>query len=93
MAIDCANGATTTVAPALLASLGFETVVIGNRPDGRNINLRCGSTHPEELARTVVDRGLQMGVAFDGDGDRAIFVDHRGEIVNGDAVLLCAPTS
>ena len=91
LAIDCANGATTTVAPALLTSLGLETVVIGNRPDGRNINLGCGSTHPEELARTVVDRGLQMGIAFDGDGDRAIFVDHRGEFVNGDAVLLlCA---
>ena len=91
LAIDCANGATTTVAPALLASLGFEPVILGNRPDGRNINLHSGSTHPEELARTVIDRGLQMGVAFDGDGDRAIFVDHRGQIVNGDAVLLlCA---
>jgi phosphoglucosamine mutase len=53
--------------------------------------LRCGSTHPDALARLVVDRGLSLGVAFDGDGDRAIFVDHRGEIVNGDAVLLmCA---
>jgi phosphoglucosamine mutase len=91
LAIDCANGATTTVAPALLAGLGFKTVVIANHPDGRNINLGHGSTHPEALARTVVERGLQMGVAFDGDGDRAIFVDHRGEIVNGDAVLLmCA---
>jgi len=91
LAIDCANGATTTVAPALLASLGFEPVVIGNSPDGRNINLGTGSTHPEALARTVVDRGLSIGIAFDGDGDRAIFVDHRGEIVNGDAVLLlCA---
>jgi len=91
LAIDCANGATTTVAPALFTGLGFETVVIANHPDGRNINLRSGSTHPEALARTVVDRGLQMGVAFDGDGDRAIFVDHRGEVVNGDAVLLmCA---
>jgi phosphoglucosamine mutase len=92
LAIDCANGATTTVAPALLGSLGFETVVIGNTPDGRNINLRCGSTHPEALARTVVEHALPMGVAFDGDGDRAIFVDHRGEIVNGDAVLLMCAT-
>jgi phosphoglucosamine mutase len=91
VAIDCANGATTTVAPALFKGLGFQTVVIANEPDGRNINLRSGSTHPEALARTVVERGLQMGVAFDGDGDRAIFVDHRGAIVNGDAVLLmCA---
>jgi phosphoglucosamine mutase len=91
LGIDCANGATAVVAPALLGGLGFDTVVIGNKPDGRNINLGCGSTHPEDLAATVVSRGLQMGVAFDGDGDRAIFVDHRGAIVNGDAVLLmCA---
>jgi phosphoglucosamine mutase len=86
--LDCANGATTTVAPELFNSLGFETIVIGNRPDGRNINLACGSTHPEKLAETVVARGCVMGVAFDGDGDRAIFVDHGGRIVDGDAVLL-----
>jgi phosphoglucosamine mutase len=72
----------------LFNSLGFETIVIGNRPDGRNINLGYGSTHPERLAETVVSRGCAMGVAFDGDGDRAIFVDHHGRIVNGDAVLL-----
>lgn len=91
LAIDCANGATTTVAPRLFASLGLRTIVIGNAPDGRNINLRCGSTHPEALAETVVASGAQLGVAFDGDGDRAIFVDHRGTIVDGDAVLLmCA---
>jgi phosphoglucosamine mutase len=88
LAIDCANGATTTVAPPLFARLGIDTVVIGNQPDGRNINLHCGSTHPEALAALVVDRGCQMGVAFDGDGDRAIFVDHRGRVVDGDAVLL-----
>jgi phosphoglucosamine mutase len=91
VAIDCANGATTTVAPALFRGLGFDLVVIGNQPDGRNINLRCGSTHPERLAQTVVEMGNQIGVAFDGDGDRAIFVDHSGRVVNGDAVLLlCA---
>ena len=88
IALDCANGATTIVAPELFNSLGFETIVIGNRPDGRNINLHCGSTHPEQLAETVVARGCAMGAAFDGDGDRAIFVDHRGRIVDGDAVLL-----
>jgi phosphoglucosamine mutase len=89
--IDCANGATTPVAPQLFASLGVEAVVIGDRPDGRNINLNCGSTHPDALARLVADRGCQMGVAFDGDGDRAIFVDHTGRIIDGDAVLLmCA---
>jgi phosphoglucosamine mutase len=86
--IDCANGATTTAAPELFNSLGFETIVIGNRPDGRNINLACGSTHPEKLSETVVARGCALGVAFDGDGDRAIFVDHRGHVVDGDAVLL-----
>jgi phosphoglucosamine mutase len=91
LAIDCANGATTTVAPELFASLGFETIVIGNRPDGRNINLDCGSTHPEGLSSIVVESGARLGVAFDGDGDRAIFVDDRGRVVNGDAVLLmCA---
>jgi phosphoglucosamine mutase len=75
----------------LFRSLGFDTTVMANQPDGRNINLNCGSTHPEGLARMVVERRLPMGVAFDGDGDRAIFVDHRGEVVNGDAVLLmCA---
>ena len=88
LGIDCANGATTTVAPELFESLGLEMVVTGNRPDGRNINLHCGSTHPELLARIVVERGCQMGVAFDGDGDRAIFVDHAGRVVDGDAVLL-----
>jgi phosphoglucosamine mutase len=89
--LDCANGATTSVAPALFGSLGFGIVGIGDRPDGRNINLNCGSTHPEGLASLVVERSLPIGVAFDGDGDRAIFVDHRGQVVNGDAVLLmCA---
>ena len=91
LAIDCANGATTTVAPQLFESLGFKTHCIGVRPDGRNINLNCGSTHPALLAQTVVEGGYQLGVAFDGDGDRAIFVDARGKIVDGDAVmLLCA---
>jgi phosphoglucosamine mutase len=91
LAVDCANGATTPVARALFERLGFETIVIADHPDGRNINLQCGSTHPEEVARTVVARGCRAGVAFDGDGDRAIFADERGRIVNGDAVLLmCA---
>jgi phosphoglucosamine mutase len=88
LAIDCANGATTTVAPQLFSRLGMEITVIGDQPDGRNINLKCGSTHPERLARAVVDAGCRMGVAFDGDGDRAIFVDHCGQVVDGDAVLL-----
>jgi len=91
IAIDAANGATTTVAPRLFRELGFDVHVLSASPDGRNINLGCGSTHPEQLANTVRDRGCQMGVAFDGDGDRAIFVDANGRIVDGDAVLLmCA---
>jgi phosphoglucosamine mutase len=91
LAIDCANGATTTVAPRLFQELGFDVLVIGADPNGRNINLKCGSTSPEGLAKTVVERGCRLGVAFDGDGDRAIFVDAAGRVVDGDAVMLmCA---
>ena len=91
IAIDTANGATTTVAPRLFRELGFDVTVIGDAPDGRNINLDCGSTHPERLAAIVRDGGFRMGVAFDGDGDRAIFIDHTGRVVDGDAVMLmCA---
>jgi len=91
LAMDAANGATTTVAPRLFRELGFDLRMIGASPDGRNINLDCGSTHPEHLARTVREEGCRLGVAFDGDGDRAIFSDANGRIVDGDAVLLmCA---
>jgi phosphoglucosamine mutase len=91
IAIDMGNGATTTVAPRLFSDLGFELCVLGGTPDGRNINLDCGSTHPDGLSRAVRDRRCRMGVAFDGDGDRAIFADANGRIVDGDAVLLmCA---
>ena len=91
IAVDCANGATTTIAPRLFHELGFETRCIGCEPDGRNINLRCGSTAPELLASTVVSGGYDLGIAYDGDGDRAIFVDAGGRIVDGDAVMLmCA---
>ena len=91
LAIDCANGATTTIAPRLFQELGFDVHCIGCQPDGRNINLRCGSTAPELLARTVVEGGYPLGIAYDGDGDRAIFVDEKGTIVDGDAVMLmCA---
>jgi phosphoglucosamine mutase len=89
--VDCANGATTTIAPRLFQELGFEIRCIGCAPDGRNINLKCGSTAPEQLARAVVDGGYPLGIAYDGDGDRAIFVDEQGKIVDGDAVMLmCA---
>jgi phosphoglucosamine mutase len=91
LTIDAANGATTTVAPALFAALGLDLRVVSASPNGRNINLECGSTHPEHLSRAVLEHGSRMGVAFDGDGDRAIFVDAAGRIVDGDAVLLmCA---
>ena len=89
--VDCANGATTTVAPRLFKELGFDARCISCEPDGRNINLRCGSTAPDLLARTVVDGGYRLGIAYDGDGDRAIFVGADGHIVDGDAVMLmCA---
>ena len=89
--VDCANGATTTVAPRLFQELGFDARCIGCEPDGRNINLRCGSTAPDLLARTVVEGQYALGIAYDGDGDRAIFVDAGGSIVDGDAVMLmCA---
>src|SRR5262249_51610028 len=89
--VDCANGATTTIAPRLFEELGFEVRCIGCDPDGRNINLQSGSTAPQQLARAVVDGGYPVGIAYDGDGDRAIFVDERGSIVDGDAVMLmCA---
>jgi phosphoglucosamine mutase len=91
LGIDCANGAMTGHAARLLRDLGFDVTAFGSSPDGRNINLGCGSTHPEALAEAVRTLGLSFGVAFDGDGDRAIFVDHLGQIVDGDAVLLmCA---
>ncbi|HEX4936482.1 MAG TPA: phosphoglucosamine mutase [Gemmatimonadaceae bacterium] len=91
IAVDTANGATTTVAPRLFRELGFDVTLVGATPDGRNINLKCGSTHPELLAQVVRDKQCRIGVAFDGDGDRAIFVDGTGKVVDGDAVLLmCA---
>jgi phosphoglucosamine mutase len=86
--IDCANGATQPVAPGLFRDLGFDVEAIGVAPNGRNINLDCGSTHLDGLARAVVASKARLGVAFDGDGDRALFVDHTGKIVDGDAILL-----
>ncbi|MPZ18987.1 MAG: phosphoglucosamine mutase [Luteitalea sp.] len=91
IALDCANGATVAVAPRVFEALGFEVTATGDAPDGRNINLGCGSTHPERLSALVADNGYVMGAAFDGDGDRAILVDATGRIVDGDAIiLLCA---
>jgi phosphoglucosamine mutase len=91
LAVDCANGATFRLAPLVLRAFGFDVIETGCAPDGRNINLACGSTHPGPLSRLVVEQDCRLGIAFDGDGDRAIFVDHRGRVVDGDAImLLCA---
>ncbi|MDQ3070316.1 MAG: phosphoglucosamine mutase [Acidobacteriota bacterium] len=91
LGVDCANGATSLAATRLFHTLGIDTTVMGATPDGRNINLGVGSTHPERLAEMVLERKLDVGVAFDGDGDRAIFVSAEGRVVDGDAVLLmCA---
>jgi phosphoglucosamine mutase len=88
--VDCANGATAPIAPNLFRSLGFEVETLGDRPDGRNINLHCGSTHLEGLREAVLASGARLGIAFDGDGDRALFIDRHGKVVDGDAVLLVA---
>lgn len=89
--IDCANGSASVMAPGLLMELGASVTVLSAAPDGVNINLDCGSIHPEALAAAVVAGGLQMGMAFDGDADRLIAVDERGSIVDGDGVLgICA---
>ncbi len=86
--LDCANGATTTVAPRLFRDLDLDVHVIGADPDGRNINLGCGSTHLEALQALVRDKQLALGIAFDGDGDRCLMVDEQGTIVDGDAIML-----
>lgn len=85
--LDCANGSGGVVGPAILAATGSQVEVIFNEPDGTNINLGCGATAPAALAREVVNRGADLGFALDGDADRLIAVDHRGEIVDGDRVL------
>jgi phosphoglucosamine mutase len=91
VAVDCANGAMTTVAPGLFQEMGLEATILSASPDGRNINRQCGSTHPEGLVAAVQTGGFRLGVAFDGDGDRAIFVDAAGRVLDGDHVLLmCA---
>jgi len=85
--VDCANGAASDLAPELFRRLGATIIAINNKPDGRNINYNCGSLHIEGLQKTVVEEGADFGVAFDGDADRALFVDSRGTFVDGDATL------
>jgi phosphoglucosamine mutase len=85
--LDCANGAASELAPALFKRLGARVVSTFDAPDGRNINHDCGSLHTEQLCARVVEEGAHLGVAYDGDADRALFVDARGRLVDGDATL------
>ena len=87
IAIDCANGAASEVGPDALRAAGADVVVMNASPDGRNINEKCGSTHPEQLQAVVVASESDFGVAFDGDADRCLAVDHTGAIVDGDQIL------
>jgi phosphoglucosamine mutase len=86
--LDCANGASSKLAPRLFRSLGADVVAMNDSPDGRNINANCGSLHPESMQKRVVAENAAMGVAFDGDADRAIFAGRSGRLVDGDGVLL-----
>jgi phosphoglucosamine mutase len=85
--IDCANGATYHIAPHVFAEVGAEVVAIAADPDGLNINDECGATKPESLAAKVLEFRADVGIALDGDGDRIIMVDHKGEIVDGDELI------
>src|SRR5271170_1855861 len=88
--LDCANGAASGLAPRLFRSLGADVLAMNDRPDGRNINAGCGSLHPEVMQKRVVETRAALGVAFDGDADRAIFASASGKLVDGDGVLLVA---
>jgi phosphoglucosamine mutase len=85
--VDCANGATYHVAPDVLRELGAKVIAIGDEPNGLNINDNCGSTHWQPLAKAVLEESADLGIAFDGDGDRVLMVNHRGELVDGDEIL------
>ena len=85
--LDCANGATYHVAPPVFHELGAEIIVIGNQPNGININDRVGSTHPQALQRAVIAHQADLGIAFDGDGDRLMMVDSAGQLLDGDQLL------
>jgi phosphoglucosamine mutase len=87
LVLDCANGATYHVAPDVFRELGASIDVIGAEPDGLNINEQCGSTKPGKLQSRVLETEADLGIGFDGDGDRLVFVDHKGELVDGDEIL------
>ena len=88
LVVDCAHGATYKIAPAVFQELGAQVIAIGCSPDGLNINEGFGATSPEALAARVVQEGADLGIALDGDGDRLVMVDHKGEVVDGDELLL-----
>jgi phosphoglucosamine mutase len=90
MVLDCANGAAYKLGPELFESLGTHVIAMGSEPDGRNINADCGSLHLEGLQKRVVAERATLGIAFDGDADRAMFVCQSGRVINGDGVLLAA---
>ena len=85
--VDCANGATYDIAPRVFTELGAEVISIGDNPDGMNINAACGSTHPQDLQQTLRQHNADLGIAFDGDGDRVLMVDSQGKLVDGDELL------
>ncbi|MDO3387206.1 phosphoglucosamine mutase [Gilvimarinus sp. SDUM040013] len=85
--VDCAHGATYHIAPSVFSELGAKVIPFATEPNGTNINRSCGSTSPEALKEKVMEMGADLGIAFDGDGDRVTFVDHKGEIVDGDELL------
>ena len=85
--VDSANGAAYRVAPQVFSELGMEVISTGDKPDGKNINANCGSTHPEHVAALVREHGAQCGIAFDGDADRVVFCDEQGDILDGDYLL------
>ncbi|GIV10931.1 MAG: phosphoglucosamine mutase [Fimbriimonadales bacterium] len=87
IAVDCANGAASQYAPVVLHELGAKVSLYGGEPDGDNINLGCGSTHLETLQRAVLETDAELGVAFDGDADRALFCDEKGDPIDGDAIM------
>lgn len=87
LVVDCANGANYHIAPKVFEELGAKVTAIAAEPNGLNINLNCGSTKLRLLQKQVLEQGADMGIAFDGDGDRVMFVDHRGEVVDGDQLL------
>lgn len=87
LVLDCSNGASCFFAPKVFKDIGFDVATLGDSPDGKNINFQCGSLYPQNLAKKVVENKADIGIAYDGDADRAIWVDEKGRILNGDHTL------